>query len=113
MFEYVFAGSSEAVQRSSQRELDRFVKWARMQLIGEHVLGALEVVEKTVCACGPLSFEQYYAVCGAAAVLAYVALDADGGFDWLWTFFRDVPRLFQIDWSCSRGLVEVGGDGRE
>lgn len=107
MFQCVFAGSSEAVQRSSQRELDRFVAWARLQPVGERVLVALVVVEQAVCACGPLSFEQYQAVCGAAAALAYVALNADNGFDWLWEFFRDVPRLFQIEWAWSLGPLEV------
>lgn len=107
MFRYVFAGYGEAVQRSSQRELDRFVAWARSQPVGEQVLAALAVVEQATCACGPLSFEQYQAVCGAAAALGYVALNADDGFDWLWSFFRDMPRLFQIEWAWSPGPVET------
>lgn len=108
MFEVVFAHESEAARRAARRELERFMAWARVLPIEEQVLGALEVVEKAVGACGPLPVEQYYAVCGAAAVLAYVALNAESGFDWLWSFFRDVPRLFQIEWSCSLGPVEVG-----
>lgn len=106
MFDLVFAQHSAAARRSSQRELDRFVAWVRTQPVGEQVVEALEVVEGAVQACGPLSFERYVVVCGAAAALAYVALSADG-FEWLWSFFRDVPGLFQIEWSWSQEPVEV------
>ncbi len=77
---------------------------------------ALDVVEVAVYACRPLSCEQYQAVCGAAALLAYVAREAEGIFQHVGPFFRSVPDLFQIDWSCSRGLVEAAegvGDGWE
>lgn len=107
MFQYVFAGYGEVVRRSSQQELDRFVEWAQMQPVSDQILGALVVVDRAVRLCGPLSFEHYQAVCGAAAALAYVAINADNGFDWLWAFFRDMPRLFQIEWSWSLGPVEA------
>jgi len=106
MFEYVFASESEAARRASQRELDRFVAWVRSQPGSEQVMAALAVVEQALSACASLSFEQYQQVCGAAAALSYVALDADG-FEWLWSFFRDVPRLFHMDWSSMSLPVEA------
>jgi hypothetical protein len=115
MFAYALAGQSEAVQRWYQQELQRFVEWMWQWEDGQTVTEAVEVVEGAVCQCAALSWQQYHHVCGAAALLAYVAREAhEAGFERLRVFFQQVPNLFQIDWSCRQepaSLVEVGGDG--
>ena len=107
LFVYLWPGQ-EGTVRSYQRELERFLSWVAEQAVVVIVQEAFAVVDQAVRACEPLPFEQYQVVCGAAALLAYVALSEEQGFVSLGLFFRSVPGLFQIDWSLSLERVEVG-----
>lgn len=101
MFQYTLANQSEAVQCWYERELARLMEWAwRRKWSGFPLAEALEVIEEAVRQCSPLSWRQYHNVCGSAALLAYVAREADEGFERLREFFQGVPGLFQIEWSC-------------
>jgi hypothetical protein len=112
LFRYALVGQSEAVQRWYERELRRLMEWAwRQEWHGFPFAEALEVVECAVCQCAPLSWRQYQNVCGAAALLAYVAREADEGFERLREFFQGVPCLFQIEWSCVQEPVAVVDHG--
>ncbi len=108
MFQYALASQSEAVQRWYERELRRLMEWAwRQEWYGFPLEEAVEVVEGAVCQCAPLSWREYHNVCGAAALLAYVAREAEGGFERLRAFFQGVPDLFQVEWSCVQEPVAV------
>lgn len=113
MFRYALAGQSETVQCWYERELRRLMEWAwRQEWLGFPLEEAVEVVECAVCRCASLSWREYHRVCGAAALLAYVAREAtDEGFERLREFFQGVPGLFQIEWSCVQEPVAMVNHG--